>query len=174
MKKLEGEKIYLKPLLLKHAATFVKWASDPEVIKYTSFKPPKTVKEQKEYIRKRSNTKTDMIYCIFLKTNHKFIGTVGVHQLDNSKKQLTIGLFIGDKAEWGKGYGTDVFKTWTKFLFEEYDAKKLALTVYKENIAAQKVYQKAGFKFKGTKEVLNQKTGEMQEEFYMELLPKRS
>lgn len=168
--KLEGEKIYLKPMELQHAAIFVKWASDPEVIKFTSFKPPKTVEEQEEYIKTRALTKTDMIYCIYLKESDKFIGTVGVHNLENPEKNFGVGLFIGDKAEWGKGYGTDVFKTWTKFLFEEYGAKKLNLTVYKENIGAQKVYEKAGFEFKGTKEVLNAKTGEMIEELYMELL----
>ena len=129
--KLEGEKIYLKPLGLQHAAKFMEWTRDPEVIKFTSFKPPETVEEEEEYIKTRDHNK-DLIFCIYLKENNKLIGTVGAHNLDNPEKNYAVGLFIGDKTEWGKGYGTDVFKTWTKYLFEELSAKKFWLTVYKE------------------------------------------
>jgi len=168
--KLIGEKIYLKPFGNEHAAKFFEWTRDPEIIKYTSFKPAETIEEQEE-INNNRDPKKDIIFAIFLKENDKLIGSVGVHKLDNPDKNFGVGLFIGDKSEWGKGYGTDVFKTWIKYLFEKKGAKKLNLNVYKDNIAAQKVYEKAGFKMKGTKKVLNAKTGKMQEEFYMEFIP---
>ena len=35
------------------------------------------------------------------------------------RKLIIIGIVIGEKDEWGKGYGTEVFKVATKYLKEE-------------------------------------------------------
>lgn len=143
--KIKGEKIYLKPISVNHAKTFIKWFDDPEVIKYTIIKPM-TLAEEIKWIKERKENKKDEIWCIFIKTTGELIGNVGAHNLDNPNKYFNVGIVIGKKKYWGKGYGTDAFKTLIKYLFEKKRARKLILDVRRENKAAIQVYKKCGFK----------------------------
>ena len=55
-----------------------------------------------------------------------------------------MGIFIGDKNEWGKGYGTDATKSLIRFGFNELNLHRIWLRVDRNNSAALKCYQKAG------------------------------
>lgn len=170
--KLEGEKIYLKPIVLESAEVFFKWVNDPIVNKYLLLKPPENLEGEIEWLKEVIRNSKDAVFSIYIKENDKMIGNIGTHNLDNSDKNFTLGILIGEKEEWGKGYGTDAFNTLIPYLFKEKGAKRLNLTVAKKNISAQKVYLKAGFEFKATKKLENRRDGIKEEQFYMELLSK--
>jgi RimJ/RimL family protein N-acetyltransferase len=147
--KLEGERIYLKPMSIDNAEIFMRWVNDPEVNKYmVGIKPPKKVEEEIEWIKKIQDNPNEEVWSIFIKENNKLIGNVGFHELDNPEKNLRIGIVIGEKDEWGKGYGTDVFNVAIKYLKDVKGAKKINLTCHINNIGAHKVYKKSGFKIK--------------------------
>lgn len=170
--KLEGEKIYLKPVVLESAEVFFKWVNDPIVNKYLALKPPENLEGEIKWLKEVINNSKDLVFSIYLKENNKMIGNIGTHNLDDPDKNFTLGILIGEKEEWGKGYGTDAFKALIPYLFKKKGAKKLNLTVAKKNIPAQKVYLKAGFEFKGTKKIENRTDGIKEEQFYMELFSK--
>ena len=162
--KLKGDKIYLKPISVKHAEVFLKWINDPEVNKYMiGLKIAQTIEEEIEWIKKIQDDPNEEVWSIFKKNNDKLIGNVGFHELDNSDHNFRIGIVIGAKEEWGKGYATDAFKVAKKYLKEEKNAKKINLTCHFNNAGAQKVYKKSGFEIKGT-----QKTND-EDMYYMEL-----
>lgn len=167
--RLEGEKIYLKPIVLESAEVFFKWVNDPIVNKYLLLKPPENLEGEITWLKEVIRNPKDLVLSIYLKENNKMIGNIGTHNLDNPDKNFTLGILIGEKEEWGKGYGTDAFTTLTPYLFKEKGAKKLNLTVAKKNISAQKVYLKAGFEFKGTKKLESRRNEINEEQFYMEL-----
>jgi len=77
---------------------------------------------------------------------HQYIGGCGVHNLDYKNGRVEIGVFIGDEAYLGKGYGTDAMKVLVKFIFEQMNIHKIKLEVYSFNQRAQKCYEKVGFK----------------------------
>lgn len=162
--KPEGEKIYLKPISVKHAEIFLKWINDPEVNKYMiGLKIAKTVEEEIEWIKNIQNNPNEEVWSIFIKENDKIIGNVGFHELDNPDNNYRIGIVIGEKEEWGKGYATDAFKVAKKYLREEKAAKTINLTCHVDNIPAQKVYKKSGFEIKGTQKKDNE------DMYYLEL-----
>jgi RimJ/RimL family protein N-acetyltransferase len=142
---LKGEKVYLKPLSLDYAKTLTKWVNDPEVIKFTIIKPL-TLKEEKKWIIKTMKSDKEFIFNIFLKENNELIGNTGYISQDDKDKNFVLGLFMGEKKRWDKGYGTDAFKTLVNYLFKKRKAKKLILDVRVENKPAVRVYEKCGFK----------------------------
>jgi RimJ/RimL family protein N-acetyltransferase len=146
--KLEGERIYLKPFTKEHASDWVRWTQDEEVTRYSVMRPYTLEEELKFLEEQEKDPNPELIFVIFLKENDKKIGNCGIHKSKNknySDKTFT-GLIIGEKNEWGKGYGTDVMKTLLKYAKEELGIKELYLNVDIPNISAQKVYEKCGFK----------------------------
>jgi aminoglycoside 6'-N-acetyltransferase len=61
---------------------------------------------------------------------------------------LTYGLdiFIGDPDQIGRGIGTKVVTLMTDYLIDELNASAVSLTTAVDNHAAQRCYEKAGFK----------------------------
>jgi RimJ/RimL family protein N-acetyltransferase len=57
---------------------------------------------------------------------------------------------IADKENWSKGYGTETLGLILDYAFNTLNLNRIQLVVAVENIAAVKVYQKAGFIIEGT------------------------
>jgi RimJ/RimL family protein N-acetyltransferase len=163
---LHGSKVTLKPATLKNASTFVQWFKDPEVIKYTTILPL-SLKDEIEWLRKVKRNKDEEIWSIFV--DGKLIGNTGAHDLKNKDRHFTVGLVIGNKNYWGKGYGTDAFQTLIKYLLKNKKAKKLILDVRTKNKSAIKVYKKCGFKIIKKIKKLWEREGKEYDCFLMEL-----
>ncbi len=145
--KLEGEKIYLKPFGKKYAKDWVRWTQDEDVIRYGVMRSY-TLEEELQFIEDwKKDPNPDYIFCIFIKKNDKLIGNCGTHKPKNKKHagKTFVGIAIGEKNEWGKGYGTDAMKTLLKYAKEKLGLKEVCLNVDIPNIPAQKVYKKCGF-----------------------------
>jgi len=147
--KLEGERIYLKPFTKEYAADWVRWTQDEEITRYSVMRPY-TMEEELKFCEEREKNPdpNELTFSIFLKENNKIIGNCGIHRSKNKKlpDKTFVGLIIGEKDEWGKGYGTDVTKTLLKYIKEEMGKTEVFLNVDIPNIAAIKCYEKCGFK----------------------------
>ena len=60
-----------------------------------------------------------------------------------------VGLGIGEREFWGKGYGTDVMKVILRYGFTEINLNRVTLTVFEYNPRAIRSYEKAGFRHEG-------------------------
>lgn len=149
--RLEGERLYLKPISVESTETFYKWMCDSEVTKYMGIDKPKSLQDELDWVKNIKDNPNEEVWSIFIKENDKLIGNVGFHELNNPDKNIRIGIVIGEKDEWGKGYGTEVFEIATKYLKEQKGAEKINLTCHKNNTGAQKVYRKSGFEYKKSK-----------------------
>jgi len=60
-----------------------------------------------------------------------------------------VGIGIGDRNNWSKGYGTDAMKIGLRFAFTEINLDRVTLNVFEYNPRAIRSYEKAGFKREG-------------------------
>lgn len=60
-------------------------------------------------------------------------------------------LLIDEKYQ-GKGYGSAALDGLVKLLIQDYNCKKIYLSVYKENATAIRLYEKFGFAFNGKRD----------------------
>ncbi|MFA5828797.1 MAG: GNAT family protein [Candidatus Shapirobacteria bacterium] len=135
--RISGDLVFLEPLKSEEKIQIIDWNKDPEVSKYT---------EPWDFSEIDSKS---ISFGIHDKISSKLIGDVGISSIDLKNKHAEIGLTIGNKNCWGKGFGTDTVKTILKYCFEDLKLIKIFLDVWVENERAIGCYIKCGFKKDG-------------------------
>jgi len=146
-KKIIGNKCYLSPIDRADAEEFTKWVNDLEVTRTLSiFNLNINYDVELDIIDKISK---DHNYSIIDIKNDKLIGIVGLSNIDYLHRTAEIGIFIGDKSYWNKGYGEEAMKLLLKYSFSYLNLRNVMLRVYSYNHSAIKCYEKIGFKMIG-------------------------
>ena len=99
-----------------------------------------------------------------------YIGGCGLNAVDWKNSVAVVGIFIGDKTYWGKGYGTDAMKILINFIFGQMNINKIKLNVYSFNERAVKSYEKCGFIKEGTLRQEIYRDGKYHDEHIMSIL----
>ena len=93
------------------------------------------------------------VWAICDKESQQMIGSIKFEKLDEIKQEAELGYFL-KKDYWGRGLMTECVKEILFLSFSEFDLKRLSIVTHLENLASQRVAQKAGFKmcrqFKGS------------------------
>ena len=98
------------------------------------------------------------------------IGDVDLYVYNWSGRDAFVGLGFGDRAYWGKGYGTDLMKLILRYAFTELNLRRVTLNVFEYNPRAIRVYEKVGFHHEGRmRQVLN-KEGRRWDMLFMGIL----
>jgi RimJ/RimL family protein N-acetyltransferase len=106
--------------------------------------------EEEEWIRSQKGTESgEYNFAIEDIKTEKYIGGCGIHKVNWLTRVATVGMMIGDKDYWGKGYGTDAMKVLMKFIFEDMNMNKIRLSVFSFNERAKRCYEKCGFQVEG-------------------------
>jgi len=75
----------------------------------------------------------------------KHIGNCSYYNLSKYRSETELGIMIGNRDYWDKGYGTDVVTTLVDFIFSELNVDRIYLKTLESNTRAQKCFQKCGF-----------------------------
>jgi [ribosomal protein S5]-alanine N-acetyltransferase len=146
MKTFTGARIFLRPMRENDATeTYAAWLCDPEVNQYLSTKNA-TLEELRWYITKKNTQEDTELYGIFLRNGQKHIGTVKLEPIDFSTKKATIGIMIGDKQEWGKGFAGEAMQLLIDYCCTQLGMNEVVLGVLGQNTSAIRAYEKLGFK----------------------------
>ena len=73
------------------------------------------------------------------------IGNCSFMNVDHTTHSAEVGLFIGDKSCWNKGYGTEVMRLLLHFGFGTLNLNRIFLRVDEANKGGIRTYEKAGF-----------------------------
>jgi len=172
VKKLKGNKIYLGPISKKYIPQLVKWMNDLDVVKFTN-QPTKNHTEEtaKKYLQ-NSIESHDMYYFGIFLNNGKLIGGVSYNSFDSINRAAILGITIGEKEHWNKGYGTEAITLLLDYGFNILNLNNVMLSVFSINKSAQKCYEKAGFKLIGKRRKSRFLAGKYYDEIYMDILAK--
>jgi diamine N-acetyltransferase len=149
---IRGEKVYLRPPERDDVPLFVAWFSDADVLRHLMMRAPMSVAMEEAWFERMltAEGKTDYHFVICLLTDGRPIGTVGLNDIHERSGHAEFGIAIGEKEEWGKGYGTDALNAICDFGFGELRLERIELHVYAENERGRRAYLKAGFVHEGT------------------------
>ncbi len=143
---LKGDRVILKSLSIKDAPFFISWFGDKEVVRYLLVQKPVSLPEEKKWIKDSIKAKDKVVWSIWV--DGKLIGNCML-RLDPKNKAADLGLVIGDKKEWGKGYAPEVVGLLGGYTFTKLKFNRFSLTVHDGNTRAIKAYKKVGFKEEG-------------------------
>ncbi|HYO06618.1 MAG TPA: GNAT family N-acetyltransferase [Phototrophicaceae bacterium] len=137
--------IYIRPLIEADAEISYQWRNDPEVWKYTGSRPDKeiTLEIEKDWVQKVLSRPDEKRFAICLRDTDEYIGNVQLTGINSYEAEFHI--FIGEKKYWGKGFGTKVTNLAVEYAFNVLKLQCVYLFVKKENVAAVRAYEKAGF-----------------------------
>ena len=145
-----GTKVSLRPLNKKDAAAFVPWVNDPEVIRTLAIGTQTlNVRAEEVFIEKTNASAHDEVFGIVVKATDQLIGSTGLDQIDFRHRRANFGIMVGEKSEWGKGYGTEATALVVQYVFAVLDLNRVQLFVYEYNPYAIRAYEKVGFQSEG-------------------------
>jgi RimJ/RimL family protein N-acetyltransferase len=146
---LIGTKIYLRPLEREDAGTLVPWFNDPEVTRYLKRYRPMNRRGEEEFIDKLSTDESAIPLGIVVRETDALIGAGGLHHLDFKNRSAAFGISIGEKSEWGQGYGGEATGLIVRYAFETLNLNRVWLLVYEFNERGRRTYEKVGFQKEG-------------------------
>ena len=143
-----GEKIRLREYKREDVPIALQFVNDSEMKKLLSPGIPYlyTLEDENKWYEGLSANNDTYNFAIETIDDQKYIGGCGVNNVDWKNSIAVIGIFIGDKDYWSKGYGTDAMRVLVRFIFEQMNINKIKLNVYAFNERAVKCYEKCGFK----------------------------
>jgi RimJ/RimL family protein N-acetyltransferase len=77
-----------------------------------------------------------------------YIGGLGLW-VDLIHREAWVGLGIGERDFWSRGYGTDMMKLCQRYVFAELCMERLSLGLFEYNPRALRSYEKCGFRLEG-------------------------
>jgi RimJ/RimL family protein N-acetyltransferase len=144
---IEGKLVRLRAPERGDIPTFVKWINDPEVTEFLKLDTPISMEEEEVWYAEMVKRK-DRVFSIET-LDGRLIGNVGLVGLDWESRRTDIGIMIGEKDAWSKGYGTDAVMVLLGYLFDELNLNRVSLFTDANNTRAQRCYEKCGFKKEG-------------------------
>jgi RimJ/RimL family protein N-acetyltransferase len=123
------------------------WRSDPELAELDATTPIRlSIDEYGRHYRDEINYPSPWSARYAIETNEGVhIGNAMYYDIDRSKSQCELGIMIGNRDYWSRGYGTDAVLTLLRAIFEEAALQRVYLHTLAYNERAQKSFRKAGF-----------------------------
>lgn len=142
---LETRRLWLVPFADEHlTARYVGWLNDPEVVRYSELRHrAHTVESCQEYFRSFVGSPHYYWAITVRDTGSEHIGNITAH-VDPPNRVADIGILIGDKRTWGRGYGTEAWCTVCAWLLESAGLRKLTAGAMASNEGMVSVMQRAG------------------------------
>ncbi len=142
-----GSKVILRDKRLADARDDHAWATDPELAQLDA--TPLVTATFSQYLSDYANGLHSL-----LPTSHRFavdtldgkhIGNCSYYNINETKGEAELGIMIGIRDYWDKGYGTDTVTTLVNYIFCQTNLNRIYLKTLESNIRAQKCFQKYGF-----------------------------
>lgn len=150
--RIEGERIYLRRLRQSDVSEdYLAWMNSAEVNQYLESRFGEHGMESlAEFVTAMADDPRNLFTGIFLKDGDRHIGNIKLGPINTHHSHAEIGLLIGHRDCWGKGYACEAIAALTRFAFEDLNLHKIVAGAYEDNKGSTKAFLKAGYSLEGT------------------------
>lgn len=145
---IEGKRIKLRPKRLGDAVDDHLWRRDPELTRLDAATPT-----EQSFASFFINFKDELLQPAYDEGRYavetldgRHIGNCSYYHYDPRRNETEVGILIGDRDYWDKGYGTEAVSLLLGYLFGEKKLQRIYLRTLSWNTRAQKSFDKAGFR----------------------------
>jgi len=153
------------------AETVARWTRDSEYWRLMDSGPagPRPAVRIKERL---SADPKDSLFLFYVRAlaDDRLLGRIDVEVDYWPHGEGWVGIDIGDRAEWGKGYGTDAMRVMLRYVFTELNLHRVSLNVFAYNPRAIRSYEKAGFVVEGRRRQALNRDGRRRDIIHMGIL----
>jgi RimJ/RimL family protein N-acetyltransferase len=144
---ITGSKVMLRDKKLEDAENDYRWEVDSELAHLDAVYP--TTISFSEFFPDYREQLRHPLYAsrrFALDTlEGRHIGNCSYYNINESRGDAELGIMIGDRDYWDKGYGTDAVATLITHIFQETGLQRIYLKTLEWNERAQNCFQKCGF-----------------------------
>jgi RimJ/RimL family protein N-acetyltransferase len=143
-----GRLIVLRAKTMEDAERDYAWRRDPELAAFDAARPyagtfSEYVAVSQDELRYPTPYRRTLAVEDF---EGQHIGNIMYYNVDYGRRECEIGVTIGVREFWGRGYGTDLIGTFVTYLFEHMPFDRVHLKTLDWNYRAQRCFEKVGFK----------------------------
>jgi len=170
-KKLTGQKCYLSPITSEDAEKWTQWDNDIEVALplgdevFSTTACEKSAEMIADCIRKQSN-----VFSIVDLASDELIGRCMLFNMDTVDRSAMLGIVIGEKDYWNKGYGQEACCLLLDYGFNLLNLNSIMLGVFSFNERAIQAYRKVGFREIGRRRQARIIAGQKFDVIFMDIL----
>src|SRR5271156_3605857 len=150
---MDGKIVRLRGYEKGDVDAIMKWINDEEITDLLGgdmlVYPISSITEEKFIEAAAGPSDTQKNFAIETLAERKYIGGISFNVIDWRNRSAVVGIVIGDKSLWGKGYGTDAMRVLLRLAFDKMNLHRVYLRVYAFNERAIASYEKCGFRREG-------------------------
>ena len=175
MQILQGEMVRLAAVNPEtDSKLFAKWARDTEYLRMLDTSPVRQWSERqyKKWFKEdlEKGKRDEFLFLIRTLENDEAIGFIELDGVHWSHGDSYVGIGIGEREYWGKGFGTDAMKVVLRYAFEELNLHRVSLNVFEYNQRAIRSYEKVGFVVEGRERQFMRREGQRWDMIFMGIL----
>ena len=145
-KKLVGDKIYLSPIRMEDAPKYTEWLADMATAERIGNACNLMSEDSERQWVVDQTTGGAYQFGIIRREDDVLMGNCGIFDISGVHRFATVGLFIGEASNRGKGYGAEALRLMLMYAFDYLNLNSVMLTVYDFNENAIACYKKVGFR----------------------------
>jgi RimJ/RimL family protein N-acetyltransferase len=146
-RKLVGTKVYLSPPSPEDAEIWANWDNDLEVTLPLGDEAYLTLSLEAEQNHLAEDLRLQRpVFSIIDLANDAVIGRCMLFAVEPLNRRAMLGIVIGEKSYWGRGYGQDALRLLLDYGFNLLNLNSISLGVFTFNERAIQAYRKVGFR----------------------------
>lgn len=146
---LTGKRVRLRPLVREDLAYLRKWSRDAEIRGLIGEVASMSQADSERFLEQAFDNRSREWFMVVVKKSNQVIGEAGLLRMDPAWRTTDVSIIIGDKQEWGKGYGTEAILLLLDRAFRQLDFHRVAIGVVGFNERALRFWEKVGFRKEG-------------------------
>ena len=147
---LTGERVLLRAVRRDDLEAYWRFRQDVEVVLLSDDLPPRprTLAEIEAGWEEHQRNPGDSLWFA-IETDGRFIGQCILHHFDRTAMNCELGITIGERDYWSKGYGREVVSLLLDYAFRILNLHRVWLTTNAANERAIRSYEACGFRAEG-------------------------
>jgi RimJ/RimL family protein N-acetyltransferase len=141
--RLEGRRIYLRPLADTDTDLILRWRADPLVARQLFSERPPTRAEHEAWLRNLRTAGNRMEFVIVNKDGGLPCGTIGLAEITAVRAEY--GVMIGEPEWRGRGIAFEASELLLDFAFNVLKLGQVMLRLFSDNAEAKRLYGRVGF-----------------------------
>jgi len=145
---IAGKNIILREKTIEDAKNDYTWESDPELARLDATSPVSCslARYCSDFAEELRNPYSASCRFAIDTLDGKHIGNCAYYNISERNGETELGIMIGDREYWNKGYGVDVITVLLDHIFNNTRLKRVYLKTLADNYRAQTCFRKSGFR----------------------------
>lgn len=125
---------------------YYRWMTDPDVVRHLESRfQAHTMESLRQFVAAARADPDTVLFGIILRAGGRHIGNIKLGPVARPHGTADIGLLIGEKDCWGRGYATEAISLAARFAFDTLGLRKVTASCYSSNEASARAFEKVGF-----------------------------